>query len=325
MMIMSAVPFSFGELLILLGVILVIVGLPAAVVSAAALKKHRKKILVFTAKFFAWVIVYITVTETLNCFVQYHNTLASDKYFPDAPDGYTPAELTAMCEYIIEQADDLAEKQVRDADGNIIIPDDLRERCAAAVGCVSDRYTLMRGFVPQPKKIFFSRFMSQMDLQGIYFPFTMETNYNPDMSPSRIPCTVVHETAHTKGYIREDEATFISCCACMESGDELFMYSGYLTAMNYSVNSVWKYISDEEKIRLSGMISDTVRADNKFLPDKYAEELEEKTVFKNETVSKASEKAMNTSLVLNGVSDGKKSYSRMVDLLLDYYYENTAE
>ena len=112
MMIMSAVPFSFGELLILLGVILVIVGLPAAVVSAAALKKHRKKILVFTAKFFAWVIVYITVTETLNCFVQYHNTLASDKYFPDAPDGYTPAELTAMCEYIIEQADDLVRGRV---------------------------------------------------------------------------------------------------------------------------------------------------------------------------------------------------------------------
>ena len=70
------------------------------------------------------------------------------------------------------------------------------------------------------------------------------------------------------------------------------------------------------------MISDQVRADNKFVTDEYREKLDSVTLFKTETVSKASDKAMETSLRINGVSDGKRSYTRMVDLLLDYYYED---
>ena len=49
------------------------------------------------------------------------------------------------------------------------------------------------------------------------------------------------------------------------------------------------------------------------------EKIEEKAVIPTETVSAVSEKAMDTTLKVNGVNDGKKSYGRMVRLLLDYY------
>ena len=58
----------------------------------------------------------------------------------------------------------------------------------------------------------------------------------------------------------------------------------------------------------------------RFLPDNYWEENEDKEVFDTETVSAFSESASDTSMKLNGVEDGTASYSRMVDLLLDYYF-----
>ena len=43
-------------------------------------------------------------------------------------------------------------------------------------------------------------------------------------------------------------------------------------------------------------------------------------VISTKTVSAVSNKAMEASLKLNGIPDGKKSYGRMVNLLLEYHY-----
>ena len=58
----------------------------------------------------------------------------------------------------------------------------------------------------------------------------------------------------------------------------------------------------------------------RFLPDNYWEENEDKEVFDTDAVSAFSESASDTSMKLNGVEDGVRSYSRMVNLLLDYYF-----
>ena len=42
-------------------------------------------------------------------------------------------------------------------------------------------------------------------------------------------------------------------------------------------------------------------------------------VFSFDIISKVSSKINDSSLKSNGVSDGEKSYGRMVDLLLSYY------
>ena len=46
----------------------------------------------------------------------------------------------------------------------------------------------------------------------------------------------------------------------------------------------------------------------------------DKGLIDSKTVAEVSDKAMETSLKLNGVEDGKRSYGRMVDLLLDWYF-----
>ena len=63
-----------------------------------------------------------------------------------------------------------------------------------------------------------------------------------------------------------------------------------------------------------------VSYDNTFVSEEFRQHVEEKAVISTKTVSAVSNKAMETSLKLNGVSDGKKSYGRMVNLLLEYHY-----
>lgn len=323
----SLLPFSFGELLMIIGILIVIVGIPLDVIFLIRLRKNREKrskLLKGSALFLCTVIMYILMTETLNCFIQYHCTTFSDKYYPEfseqAAEGYTVEQLTELCEYIIDNANALAEQMGRDENGEIIIPENAGELAGEYVRALSEEYPRFGGWYTEPKEIFCSRTMSKLNLQGIYFPFTMEANINKDMRPSRKPVTMCHELAHTKGFILEDEAGFIAYLACVNSEDPLFMYSGYLCAMNYSVNQLFKYASREEKVRISQRISSTVYYDNTFLTEEYKASLENDKVIKTETAAKVSDKAMTASLKLNGVSDGKQSYSRIVDLLLEYYF-----
>lgn len=323
----SLLPFSFGELLIIIGILIVIVGIPLEIVLLIVWRKNREKrsrLLKGSGIFLCTVILYILLTETLNCFIQYHCTTFSDKYYPEfaeqAAQGYTVEQLTELCDYIIDNANELSEQVERDENGEIIIPGNAAELAGEYVRALSDDYPRFGGWYTEPKDILNSRTMSKLNLQGIYFPFTMEANINKDMRPSRKPVTMCHELAHTKGFILEDEAGFIAFLACENSGDPLFMYSGYLCALNYSVNQLFRYASEEEKIRISQKIGDLVRFDNTFLTAEYKASLEKDKIIKTETAAKVSDKAMTASLKLNGVSDGKQSYSRIVDLLLEYYF-----
>ncbi|MCM1524682.1 MAG: DUF3810 domain-containing protein [Ruminococcus sp.] len=311
-------PFSLGEVMIAAGVILVIAALPAF--TALLIKKRRlaaKKL----GKFYCMILVFILVTETLNCFVLYHTTEFSEKYHGAAgAEGFTSEQLVQLCERTIAAANYLAGETARDGQGEMIVPDDLRDEAEKCMNRLAEEYPALKGGCPLPKKIRFSVLMTQLDLQGIYFPFSLEANYNSELCPARVPCTVMHELSHLKGFIREDEACFIAFRACMSSDLSEVRYSGTLSAMNYLYNAVKENASPEEAARLRGMISPQVLADNRFVSEEFREAVEQKAVIPTKTVSAASDMAMETTLKLNGVSDGKKSYSRMVDLLLEYYY-----
>lgn len=325
----SVLPFSFGELLIVLGIIVVIIGIPADIVFLIILRKKRekqKKLIKFSLYFLGYVLLYIFLTETLNCFIQYRCTGFSDKYWPDTADsGYTLAQLEELCDRLTDDAVRLSEEVARDGEGNVYIPEDAEEKAGEYMRMLGEDYSRLSGWYTKPKDIICSRFMSKSNLQGIYFPFTMEANINKDMCPAKKPATMCHELAHTKGFIHEDEAGFIAYLACKGSGDALFEYSGTLSAMTYSLNQYYKYADYESAARLFSKITDRVRKDNKFLTDEYRESLEKEKVLKAETVAAVSDKALDANLKVNGISDGKQSYSRIVNLLLEEQERRKAE
>ena len=149
----------------------------------------------------------------------------------------------------------------------------------------------------------------------------MEANYNRLMYQSNLPDTVCHELAHTKGFIQEDEASFIAFLACTKSDNVEYQYSGYLNALKYVLNKVDEFSSEDKKQEIYSSLSPFVAVDYVGNYD-YWEGVQNDNsgLISSETVAKISDKAMETSLKLNGVEDGKKSYGRMIDLLLNYYY-----
>ena len=154
----------------------------------------------------------------------------------------------------------------------------------------------------------------------------MEANYNDVMEFMRKPETLCHELAHLRGFIFEDEANFISYLACVTSDDIYFQYSGYLSVLNYLDSDLyyaWKnnYAAYEKAAETVSPIQiyEIVWEDSIFVSDEEWDRINGKALIDTETVDVMADTLVDTSLKINGVSDGVVSYSRVVQLLLQYY------
>lgn len=311
---------SIGEILIIIGIAILLLGPIAFIICLIVLRKRRKKVLRFTAMFLLIVFTYITVTETMNCFIMYHCTSFSEKYMNVSED-HNYEQLVELCNMFIDKANYYSEVVERDENGKVIVPDNLNETAVQAMINLGDDFEMLSGYYTQPKKILFSGLMTQLNLKGVYFPFTLETNYNKHMYPVNFPETICHEMSHYKGFMQEDEANFISFLACINSDSDYFKYSGYLSALDYTYSQIAKLMKYEEYSDIQLLqINELVINDDIFVEYEYLEKLEEEAIISTEVISEVSETAIDASLKLNGVSDGSKSYGRMVDLLLSYYY-----
>ena len=187
------------------------------------------------------------------------------------------------------------------------------------MNALGGRFPKLSGGEVTPKPLVFSWFMSQQYMQGYFFPFSMEANYNDIMYVMNKPFTMCHELAHTRSYIFEDEANFLSYLACTGSEDILFEYSGYLGVLNYVNNAFYENVSKEEYLSHTA-ISDQVKEDNIFLTKDNWEKVEESSPLDTDTVKKAADTFVDTTLKVNGVDDGKASYNRVVELMLLEYF-----
>ncbi len=312
-------PFSFGEILIILAVILVFIGIPLTVILLIFGKNFRRKTAGTACLIYLSVFTFILSTETLNCFVMYQCTPFAEKYL--SPSGHTRTQLTELYSLLIDNANTLAKQVPRDSMNCFEYNGDVNKEARKAMKKAGETFPQLKGYYPKAKPIQFSYFMSQSHLSGIYFPFSLEANYNDDMCRTNLPETVCHEFSHLKGFIQEDEASFIAFYATTQCSDDIsFQYSGYLEALEYVHNQIYKN-NITDAYYLTDNISDNVRRDwFRFLPDNYWEENEKKEVIPTETVSTVSTTALDTNIKINGRTEGVETYSLMVELLLDFYY-----
>lgn len=257
----------------------------------------------------------------------YRCTKFSERYFPDTPP-HTDAQLTELYGMMIDQANELAEKVKRDEKGDFVLTADLMPCAKAAMKKAAEKYPQLKGYYPDAKPLWGSYFMSVTDTSGVYFPFSLEANYNADMLDINYPNVLCHEYAHLKGIIQEDEANFISYIASVGSDNADFQYSGTVMALEYVSNEIFDS-EIEDAYPMYEDISDNVRNDwFRFLPDGYFEDKAESNpliaaqneIVSNEDIDDFATDATETMLEFNGVEDGMHSYCRMVDLLLDLYF-----
>ena len=269
-----------------------------------------------------WIFGIVCVIMTLNCFLLYHVSPINERYAigGNSSKEYGVSQVTVLRDYVVEQANLLAKSLPRDEKGELTYEGDMKQEAKNQMRRLSNAFFQLRGYYPDPKPLGNSEFFSQQYIMGYYFPFSMEANYNAIMCEINMPVTMCHELSHLKGIIREDEANFIGYLACVDAEDDFFRYSAYLSVITYLDRDFYKAIGQNDAMyEAHPAVSEQVAADKRFLTKETWDHVEETALIGTETVKKASNAFTETTLVLNGVKDGKISYSRVVDLLLRYY------
>lgn len=226
---------------------------------------------------------------------------------------HSEQDLAKLYEYLINECNLIREKLPEDKNGVVSLNGGYKsifERANKGYEYIDDTYNTLQGNYSKPKYILSSEVFNYTGITGIYFPFTGQANVNVNAPIMTIPATTMHEMAHQRGYAHEDEANFIAYLSCVNHPDLDFKYSGYLLALSHTSNALYKENVDLLK-SLNSNLSDKVRTDII-----YKSEFWKKYEGK---VNEVSSKINDSYLKSNGVSDGEKSYGRMVDLLLSYY------
>ena len=224
--------------------------------------------------------------------------------------------LQSLCELLAKDANTYRETAAEDKNGVFTLRDDyntLAKKTSLAVAELDQQFGVNL-FSPaaatRPKAMYFSEVMSYLRLTGVIFPYIMEANINVSQPDYGIPSTMCHELSHICGYMREDEANFISYLACLGSGDRDLGYSGTMLALIYSTNQLYRVNPQAWEV-VRAQLSEAVRrdlADNSRYWAKYDTPVGDSATGVNDAYLKANDQA-----------DGVQSYGRMVDLLIAYY------
>ena len=296
-------------------------------------------------RFFAWTLLAVCMIMTLNCFVLYHASTFSERYFGSGgKEGggegtgnqeYTLEELIQVYNMVAERCIALSEEIERDGSGRALYIGsvgkngeklDMADKARQLMRELGKTYDQLDGYYPRPKALLSSDFMCQQHMCGYYFPFSMEANYNDVMYILNIPATMCHELAHLRGFIYEDEASFIAYLACVESDDIFFQYAGYLSVLTYLYNDLYRacqadpetYAQMAETLQPVA-VTEQVWEDSTFVTAEEWERINGKALIDTEIVDQAADVFIDTNLKVNGISDGSVSYSRVVRLMLQYY------
>ena len=163
---------------------------------------------------------------------------------------------------------------------------------------------------PSVKKSLFSLPLSYMGFSGYLNPFTNEAQVNDKIPMYNFPTTVTHEMAHQLGYASESEANFIGFLASINNENVYFQYSGYNHALHYCLSN-WRFRDEVQFKKLLKTVHPGIIKNYKESED-FWDNYES-------IVETGFHLFYDRFLKMNQQKDGIDSYSRFVDLLVNYY------
>lgn len=230
-------------------------------------------------------------------------------------------ELYALTESLALQANELrAQVPLTDEEGVFQLSMSNRALSKAANVAYKELakdYPILRGIYGAPKPILLSKLMSKTEITGIFVPFTMEANVNVDVPDYTIPATMLHELAHLRGFMREDEANFLAYMAGMKSDNVEIRYSSTMLALVISGNALYDQSPDMyfqiRELYNQGVLND-IYANSSYWQQ-----------YEDTAIATMSNRINDSYLKANAQADGVKSYGRMLDLLLAKFREENKD
>ncbi len=250
--------------------------------------------------------------------INYYRETFADYTDTVPAEGYGAEELYTLSEYLASESEKYAGLISKDFQNVMILSKSDNETLDNAYNYFKDfseEYDFLSVGIVPPKSVMLSVGMSYWDITGIFFPFFAEPNVNTDVPDFVIPFTAMHELVHGAGFMNESEANFVAFLACISTDDTDFLYSGYLNALRYSLNALYK-ADPELHAEIYNSLSFEIITDlayNSYYWSQF-----------DTVIAEVSNNLNDNFLKANNQQDGIISYGRMTDLLVSYY-ENEIE
>ena len=283
------VPFAVGDIFIALSILWVLFCL------------RKKTTLLKAAEYLLWIYVWFYIAWGLN-YTQpniYQRT------------GIKPAEV---------DKDKLREFAYRYADSLNLLSEEQeseewKRRVSDAILNVYEKMGQREGinapFNPHPhvKTMVFTPISSMAGVTGSMAPFFCEFTLNGDIRPHDYPAIYAHEYAHFLGIAHEGEANFYSYLVCTSSTDKAVKFSGYYHILPHVLKSVFDLLGEKEGEKFLNHIRPEIirlaKDDRHYWLSK-----------RSKMLDAAQDFVFDLYLKGNNVSEGRKSYSGVVALIM---------
>ncbi len=163
---------------------------------------------------------------------------------------------------------------------------------------------------PMAKRSLLSPLLNYIGTAGYYNPFTGEAQFNSLMPVFTRPFVACHEMAHQMGFGAEDEANFAGFIAGKSSGNKLLKYSAYYLAAQEFMNEVWRTDSTafkQMRERISPAVIEDLETERQYWTKYQGGAARLSSIF------------YDNYLKVNKQPGGLKTYNKMIKLSIAYY------
>ncbi len=225
---------------------------------------------------------------------------------------YTKQDLVDFTKILIVKTNALQLQITKDSTAKVVNPytqEQLFAMTQLGYDQLAKEYPYFRYNLPSIKKSLFSAPLSYMGFSGYLNPFTNEAQVNYQVPQYGFPVIITHEMAHQMGYASESECNFIGFMAALKNKDAYFQYAAYTMAVKYCMGA------------LGAMDKDLFLNYKKQLHSGILKNFEEDHLFwkAHETfIEDGFHTFYDQFLKMNQQEDGMESYSKFVDLMINY-------
>ncbi|MBJ2125687.1 DUF3810 domain-containing protein [Flavobacterium sp. IB48] len=226
---------------------------------------------------------------------------------------YTDADLLAFTKRLIAKTNEVQFQITKNKSSKIVFPYSQKE----SFNMILNGYDNLEKEHPyfeyktlSVKKSLFSLPLTYMGFGGYLNPFTNEAQINDLLPMYTFPLTTSHEMAHQIGFASESECNFIGLLASVKNDNLYYQYAGYSFALRYCLG-IWQFKNEKIfeilKKQVNTGILKNYQEDQDFWK-KY-----------DTFIDKGFHFLWDSFLKTNNQKDGMKSYSKFIDLTINYY------
>ena len=304
--ILGKIPFSIGDILYFM---LIVLGLRWLLKKRKTWRLEWKNNTLSILSFISVFYFFFHLLWGLNYYRQpLFEKMAIERYYSDA-------DLLAFTKKIIAKTNAIQNQLTKNDSAKVVVPysqEQLFQMNIDGYKSLSTKYPFFEYKNPSIKKSLFSLPLTYMGFGGYLNPFTNEAQVNYLGPIYSFPMTTNHEMAHQMGFASESECNFIGFLASVKNDDLYIQYSGYSMALRYCLGN-WQG-------RDVAVFKELLKTVNPGILKNYKEsELFWKQY--DTIIDKGFHAFYDQFLKVNQQKDGIESYSKFVNLMVNYYKE----